>query len=144
VGRGLRAAIAMGQLRSAVRAVAGPGVGPAGVLSQLDRFVQQVDAAVSATVVYAEVDLRTGHVRYACAGHLPPLLVPRDGGARLVERRDRSLRVGLEGLTETGDDVRGMAPEATVEELTSRLLRGAATDDDVCVLLLSWSGARAL
>ncbi|MEE6295991.1 SpoIIE family protein phosphatase [Georgenia wangjunii] len=179
VGRGLSAAIAMGQLRSAVRAVAAPGLGPAGVLSHLDRFVQQVDAAVSATVVYAEVALRTGHVRYACAGHLPPLLVPGDGDARLVwggrsrplgvatagseraedeltlapgdqlllytdglvERRDRSLRVGLEVLTDTADAVRGLPPGESVEAMTSRLLLDEETSDDVCVLLLAWSGA---
>jgi len=85
VGRGLPAASAMGQLRSAVRAVAGPGVGPAALLSRLDRFVEQVEAAGMATLAYAEVDLATGLVRYACAGHPPPLLVTAaDGAARLL------------------------------------------------------------
>ncbi|WP_127128659.1 SpoIIE family protein phosphatase [Georgenia sp. SYP-B2076] len=84
VGRGLGAAAAMGQLRSAVRAVAGPEIGPAGVLSRLDRFVGQVDAAASATLAYAEVNLATGRIRHASAGHMPPLLLPAGGGARLV------------------------------------------------------------
>ena len=84
VGRGLAAASAMGQLRSAVRAVAGPEAGPGRLLSRLDRFVEQVEAASMATLAYAELDLATGELRYACAGHPPPLLVPADGEPRLL------------------------------------------------------------
>jgi serine phosphatase RsbU (regulator of sigma subunit) len=84
VGRGLRAASAMGQLRSAVRAVAAPGVGPARLLERLDRFVDQVEAAALATLAYAELDLASGVVRYACAGHPPPVLLPASGGGQLV------------------------------------------------------------
>ncbi|MCW2692299.1 MAG: hypothetical protein JWM67_903 [Mycobacterium sp.] len=84
VGRGLGAAIAMGQLRSAVRAVAGPGVGPGRLLSELDRFVEHVEAAGMATVAYAQLDLATGVLRYACAGHPPPVLLPARGEPRLL------------------------------------------------------------
>lgn len=100
VGRGLDAAIAMGQLRSAVRAVAGPDVGPARVLSALDPFVQRVPGTASATLVYGELDLTTGRFRYACAGHPPPMLLGRDGAARLVwDGRSTPL-----GLTVPGRD----------------------------------------
>lgn len=75
VGRGLAAASAMGQLRSAIRAVAAPGVGPARLLMRLDSFVAQVEAAGMATLAYAELDLASGLLRYACAGHPPPLLL---------------------------------------------------------------------
>jgi serine/threonine-protein kinase RsbW len=74
VGRGLRAASAMGQLRSAVRALAVTGTGPAGVAQALDGFVAQVPAAQYATLVYAEIDPGAGAMRFAVAGHLPPLL----------------------------------------------------------------------
>jgi len=84
VGRGLSAASAMGQLRSAVRALAAPGVRPGAVLAGLDRFVEQVPDASMATLVYAEVHLATGRVRYGCAGHPPPLLLGADGAARLL------------------------------------------------------------
>ncbi|MCM3662488.1 SpoIIE family protein phosphatase [Georgenia satyanarayanai] len=107
VGRGLDAAIAMGQLRSAVRALAGPDVGPARVLGALDTFVQRVPDSTSATVLYGELDLLTGRFRFACAGHLPPLLLERDGTPRLVwDGRSTPL-----GLNVPGSE----RPEASVD-----------------------------
>jgi serine/threonine-protein kinase RsbW len=84
VGRGLTAASAMGQLRSAVRALAQAGHGPAHVLEQLDVFVEEIDDARMATVVYAEVDLAGGRVRHASAGHPPPVRVPLEAPPRLL------------------------------------------------------------
>ena len=95
VGRGLRAATAMGQLRSAVRAVAGPGVGPAALLSRLDRFVEQAAVGFMATLAYAEIELGTGRVRYACAGHLPPLRVSAAGAHEFLwDGRSTPLGIG--------------------------------------------------
>ena len=84
VGRGLTAASAMGQLRSAVRALAATEIGPGRLLGRLDRFVEQVPAAGMATLAYAEVQLGTGRVRYACAGHPPPLLIGVGSAPSLV------------------------------------------------------------
>ena len=56
VGRGIDAATTMGQLRSAVRALAGGAAGPAQLLEGLDRFVERVEGARTATVAYAEVE----------------------------------------------------------------------------------------
>jgi serine/threonine-protein kinase RsbW len=74
VGRGIDAATTMGQLRSAVRALASAEHGPARLLRRLDRFVDRVESARMATVAYAEISLDAGVMTYACAGHLPPLL----------------------------------------------------------------------
>ncbi len=177
VGRGLTAASAMGQLRSAVRAIAAPDVGPAALLERLDSFVEQVEAAAMATLAYAQLDLETGELRYACAGHPPPLLLPAQGEARLlwdgrstplgafgapsrrdeasivlapgdrlllctdglVERRDRNLDEGFELLRAAAEQDRGGLTE-TVEAVTAGLLRDERHRDDVCVLLLGWSG----
>ena len=84
VGRGLDAAVAMGQLRSAIRALAAVDSGPSLLLGRLDSFVDGVRGAQTATLAYAEVDLRDGSVRYACAGHPPPVALDADGGARLL------------------------------------------------------------
>ena len=78
VGRGLAAAIAMGQLRSAIRSLALAQLRPARLLEGLDRFAAQVPNALAATVVYGEVDLASGRLRFACAGHPPPLIAAPD------------------------------------------------------------------
>ncbi|MEV8511773.1 SpoIIE family protein phosphatase [Dactylosporangium sp. NPDC051484] len=79
VGRGLRAASAMGQLRSAVRALATAHDGPAELLRHMDDFVASFAAGRMTTLAYAVLSLDTGVLRYACAGHPPPLLVEPGG-----------------------------------------------------------------
>jgi serine/threonine-protein kinase RsbW len=92
VGRGIDAATTMGQLRSAIRALAGNENGPAKLLVNLDRFVDRVEPARMATVAYAEISLATGEMVYACAGHLPPLLQEPTGSPRyLTEGRSAPL-----------------------------------------------------
>jgi PAS domain S-box-containing protein len=105
VGRGLVAATAMGQLRSAVRALAGAELGPAGVLGRLDTFVRGVEPARYATLAYAEIDPDRGAVTYACAGHLPPVwLAPGAAPELLMGGRSTPLGVppqrGRRGVAE--------------------------------------------
>ena len=75
VGHGPGAAAAMGQLRSALRAYALEGRAPARVLQLLSRYAEGVPGARGATVVYAVIDPGAREVRYATAGHPPPLLL---------------------------------------------------------------------
>lgn len=103
VGRGIDAATTMGQLRSAVRALANAEEGPARLLVGLDRFVERVESARMATVAYAEVDLSSGELTYACAGHLPPLLHEPAGSPEfLLDARSAALgsRAGNNNRTE--------------------------------------------
>ncbi len=80
------------------------GLGPADILDRLDVFVEQIDPARWATVAYAEVDLRTRRVRYACAGHPPPLAFEPDRPLRFLwEGRSPPLAVG--GTRIEADDV---------------------------------------
>ena len=85
VGRGLAAAATMGHLRSAMRALALQGDGPAQVLEGLDRFARSATNSNMATVAYAELHTTTGALDYAVAGHPPPVLVPRAGPPRMLE-----------------------------------------------------------
>jgi serine/threonine-protein kinase RsbW len=71
----------MGQLRSALRALASTGFEPGAMLEALSEFAHRHEVGQMATVAYAEVDVRTGEVRYACAGHPPPALIDPDGAA---------------------------------------------------------------
>ncbi|HYN96144.1 MAG TPA: SpoIIE family protein phosphatase [Pilimelia sp.] len=84
VGRGIEAASTMGQLRSAIRALAATELGPARLLERLDRFVDRLPSAHMATVAYAEIVLSTGEMVYSCAGHMPPLLHPPGADPQLL------------------------------------------------------------
>ena len=85
VGHGPEAAAAMGQLRSALRAYALEGRSPARVLQLLSRYADSVPGARGATLVYAVLDTGARELRYASAGHPPPLLVTADGDTRYLE-----------------------------------------------------------
>jgi phosphoserine phosphatase RsbU/P len=74
VGRGIEAAATMGQLRSAVRALASTGLPPGALLERLDEYARRYAVGKMCTLVYAELCLSEGLLRYACAGHPPPLL----------------------------------------------------------------------
>ena len=64
VGHSIDAAIAMGQLRAAVRALAGVSSDPHAVLDGLEQFVEQVPATRLATFIYALWNRETARLRY--------------------------------------------------------------------------------
>ncbi len=113
VGRGISAAATMGQLRSAMRALAAAGRRPAALLDDLDQYARRHDVGQMATVAYAELDLRSGELRYSCAGHPPPALIA-PGGATTLLGGGRSLPLDAFGR-------RPARPEAT-----ARLAPGGA------------------
>jgi serine phosphatase RsbU (regulator of sigma subunit)/anti-sigma regulatory factor (Ser/Thr protein kinase) len=79
-GHGMAAATHLGQLRSAMRAYALDVEEPGEVLRRLARFADQEQARM-ATVIYATLNLDTGVVDFARAGHPYPLLIRGDGEA---------------------------------------------------------------
>jgi serine phosphatase RsbU (regulator of sigma subunit) len=79
MGRGLRAAAAMGQLRTAVRMLAVLDPMPEDLLRHLDVLAQDTDEVQLATCVYAVFDPVTRSLSYATAGHPPPVLQRPDG-----------------------------------------------------------------
>ncbi|MGW4365774.1 SpoIIE family protein phosphatase [Nocardia takedensis] len=105
VGHGLPAATAMGQLRSATRALLLENNDPALVLTALDRFAEHLPGAYCASVFCATIDPAAGTVRYSSAGHLPALMATSRGEIR---RLDRAL--GLPLAVRVGRD----RPEATI------------------------------
>lgn len=80
-GRGIAAASTMGQLRSALRAYALDGHSPASLLTRLNAFQLGLRDRGMTTVGLVAVDVRTGEVHYAKAGHPPALIVDAGGGA---------------------------------------------------------------
>ncbi|MGW4898360.1 PP2C family protein-serine/threonine phosphatase [Kitasatospora sp. NPDC004240] len=79
MGRGLRAAAVMGQLRTAVRAYARLDLPPHEVMRLLDGLAMEIDANQIATCTYAVWDSARCTLTYASAGHLPMLLRRPDG-----------------------------------------------------------------
>ena len=85
MGKGLRAATVMGQLRAAVRSLAIVNPSPAAVLAGLDRLAEtMLRGDEIATLVYVLLDQRTGTALLARAGHLPPVLVDPVGHPELI------------------------------------------------------------
>jgi len=85
VGKGLSAAAVMGQLRSALSAATHGADGPPEALDTLDRYAHTVDGARGTTVVQVRLDRERDTVRYARAGHPPPLVLDADGTASFLE-----------------------------------------------------------
>ena len=76
-GKGIDAAVCMGQVRSAMHALALTQREPAALLAELDLFVASL--ATMVTVFYALVDPIAETVTYATAGHPPALRRSPDG-----------------------------------------------------------------
>lgn len=96
MGRGVRAAAVMGQVRAAIRGYVLEGHSPAGILGRLDRLVASLDDALIVTCCYVEWDPTTDRALLACAGHPPPLLVSHgDPAAFLPLEPGPPLGVGL-------------------------------------------------
>ncbi|MPY85235.1 MAG: SpoIIE family protein phosphatase [Actinophytocola sp.] len=85
VGSGLRAAVIMGRLRSALRAYALETSDPAVVLDLLDRKVSHFEPNAMATVSYAVFDPATAALDVSLAGHPPPVYACRDQPAVLLD-----------------------------------------------------------
>lgn len=87
VGRGVEAAAAMGQLRSALRATVAAANSTGEALTHLDDLTGQITGAPSATVLLGSLDMGSGVVTMASAGHLPPLVASGDGVSVMYEVR---------------------------------------------------------
>ena len=84
-GHGLRAASTMGQLRMALRVCALEERSPTRVVTRLRHLVRGQLGSDFATLVYLVFDPDSGTVRFANAGHPPPLVVEGKEGASYLE-----------------------------------------------------------
>jgi serine phosphatase RsbU (regulator of sigma subunit)/anti-sigma regulatory factor (Ser/Thr protein kinase) len=154
-GSGIRAASAMGQLRSVTRAfaLAEPETpSPAGVLKRLHRYHQQVGIEELFTVLYLILDPSEQTAVWANAGHPPPILRTSGGEVRLlsgaqslmslkdVEYQDQRIRVAegdtlilyTDGLVER----RGESIDVGLERLESAVANGPHEPLALCTYLL--------
>jgi serine phosphatase RsbU (regulator of sigma subunit) len=101
MGKGVKAAAVMGQIRTACRAYAQLGLAPGEVLEQLSALVDDIAPGSIATCVYAVLDTRRDRLRTAIAGHLPPARRDPGGSVRFLDEEvGPPLGVGRHRYTE--------------------------------------------
>jgi serine phosphatase RsbU (regulator of sigma subunit) len=86
-GHGLNAVSQMCELRHGARALAAAEASPSALLSHLSRRQSGFEGGF-ATAVYGRLDVASGRLRWASAGHLPPVLVRGRGGVSTLEAAD--------------------------------------------------------
>ncbi|MEO5634627.1 SpoIIE family protein phosphatase [Gaiella sp.] len=138
VGKGVRAAAMMGQLRNALRAFAFEHTDPYEVVSRLGKFVDGMVEVPFATLVYLVVDPRRRGARYVVAGHPPPLVRASDGTTTFLDG-GRTLPIGVDAsLGFAAGDVE-FEPGSTVVLYTDGLVerRGMPLEEGLQLLAAS-------
>ncbi|MFI6898257.1 SpoIIE family protein phosphatase [Streptomyces sp. NPDC050256] len=142
MGRGVRAAAVMGQLRTAVRAYARLDLPPHEVLQLLDGLAAEIDASQIATCAYAVHDPNEGLLVYSSAGHLPILVRDEDGTVRRAED-PTGPPLGTGGWIHTSGTI-ALPPGSTAVLYTDGLVerRSEDIDEGVASLERALSGAK--
>ncbi|SDO98304.1 ATP-binding SpoIIE family protein phosphatase [Actinacidiphila guanduensis] len=135
MGRGVRAAAVMGQLRTAVRAYARLDLPPHEVIQLLDGLASEIDATQIATCVYAVHDPSEGRLTYASAGHLPILVRDPDGTVHRTEE-PTGPPLGTGGWMHTSGTL-PLGPGSTAVLYTDGLIERRDQDIDVGVAALT-------
>jgi PAS domain-containing protein len=169
-GSGVQAANAMVRLRHTSRVLALSGLGPAEILTLLNRDLCMDEEPSLASLILARLSADGRSLSWAQAGHFSPLLI-RDGRARSL-RRPRGDILGLTGearftassvelgegdllvmftdgvlhrWSQDASPTRRLAAEcvaaAGAEDLLDRLL--PAAEDEACLVAVEWPSARS-
>jgi serine phosphatase RsbU (regulator of sigma subunit)/anti-sigma regulatory factor (Ser/Thr protein kinase) len=135
VGRGVRAASVMGQLRSACRIYAAQGQGAASVVKCLNEFAHDLGSGEMATLVYLALDPSTGRGRFVGAGHPPPLVRSPDGSTAYLDAEPQLPLGAVKRVTYVEHDVQ-LGPGAMVVLYTDGLVerRDASLDEGLARL----------
>ena len=83
-GHGLEAAVIMGEVRQAIRTAAVAAESAAAVLDYVNRIFLLRQSLGIVTAIFGIYDPGTSELRYACAGHPPPLLALTTGPVRAL------------------------------------------------------------
>ncbi|MDX6245842.1 MAG: hypothetical protein QOE76_3565 [Frankiales bacterium] len=131
-GHDLSAATKMGQLRNLLRGIAyHANPPPHEVLSGLDRVAYSLGVAELATAIYGRLEARgdgSWRLRWANAGHPPPLLCTADGQARYLDTPSGVLLAF--GDAEHTDGVVDLPPLSTLLLYTDGLVESRDLDID--------------
>ncbi len=139
VGHDTAAAAAMGQLRGLLRGIAhsdGAGTGPAAVLRGLDEAMATMHAGTMATAAVARLEDGGRRLRWANAGHPPPVLLLPGGRVQVLDHGDADgegdLMLGVDATAGRRESVVALPPGATLLLHTDGLVerRGSTLDED--------------
>ncbi|CAM5538570.1 ATP-binding SpoIIE family protein phosphatase [Streptomyces canus] len=141
MGRGVRAAAVMGQLRTAVRAYARLDLPPHEILQLLDGLAMEIDANQIATCAYAIHDPNEGKLVYASAGHLP-ILVRDESGVVLRADEPTGPPLGTGGWMHASGSI-PLGPGSTAVLYTDGLVerRDEDLDEGIAALERALAGA---
>ena len=140
VGHDTAAAAAMGQLRGLLRGIAHySGAGPAEVLRGLDEAIVRMHDETLATAAVARFE-RDGaggrRMRWANAGHPPPIVLAEDGTVTVLGEELGDLMLGIDPRAVRSERVVPVPPGATVLMHTDGLVerRDSTLDDGLDTL----------
>jgi PAS domain S-box-containing protein len=140
VGHDTAAAAAMGQVRGLLRGIAHySGAGPAEVLRGLDEAIVRMHDETLATAAVARFE-RDGaggrQMRWANAGHPPPIVLAEDGTVTVLGEELGDLMLGIDPAAVRSERVVPVPPGATVLMHTDGLVerRDSTLDDGLDTL----------
>jgi hypothetical protein len=145
IGHDLRAASAMAQVRAGLRAYAVDGDPPATVLNRLDHLVDTFDLTQLVTVIYAVLEPVAADgsrlLRYANAGHLPPLILSPDGEVGTLSG-GASVVIGAPITIEHGQAEHRLEPGTTLLLFTDGLVEvpGRPLEETLAELAVAVAG----
>ena len=153
MGKGKEAAASTALLRYSVRALTGAGMSPADVLGQLDSQIERQGLDFGTASLFVGIlDSSASTLRYASAGHEPPLLARADGKEEVLASTGPILGVGmglpyLESMVvlEAGDSLLLMTDGVTEARGTrGQFLEGSGVWRLLRLALTERTAARAL
>jgi PAS domain S-box-containing protein len=135
-GHNLGSASMMGQVRSMLRAYAIDNPDPDGVLRQTNTALAWLLPDTLASAVFAVLDLATGELVYANAGHPPPILVTGHGQAEYLDDVD-GIMLGASCDAEFTTGVRRLFPGTALLCYTDGLVESRYRDISKSLTLLA-------
>jgi PAS domain S-box-containing protein len=144
VGHDTAAAAAMGQLRGLLRGIAHySGAGPAEVLRGLDEAIWDMHTDTLATAAVARLERADGdargwaRLRWANAGHPPPLVLGPDGEVTVLGGPIGDLMLGVDPSAERAESVTSICPGSVVLLYSDGLVerRGSTIDEGTARLV---------
>ncbi|MEU0589761.1 SpoIIE family protein phosphatase [Streptomyces sp. NPDC006132] len=135
-GHGLRAAVMMGQLRTALRAYALESDTPAGILTRLHRMLRHQQHELYATAVIARFRPGDPTVVWAAAGHPPALVRETDGTVHVLETKP-GIMLGVPMPFAYEDHTVALPPGSTLALYTDGLVERRTEGIDPGIVRLS-------